>query len=158
MYYRADTSTLSHSSERQSDGEVEREVAAEVRMNDGIMLFVILVSRVDGFHSHIEAQDEIIEVQPQTETIGQCYLLIEILKLKLATGLISVSAQGPDVSRVDECSAVELPKQMRPHLSIEIEFHVTGLVYEVDASVVAPERSRPQLSYVFRANSLKTIR
>ena len=111
------------------------------------MLFVILVSRIDSFHSHIEAQNEIIEVQPQSETVGQCYLLIEILKLKLTTGLISVSAQGPDVSRVDECSSVELPEQMRPHLSIEVEFHVTGLIYEVDASVVAPERSRPQLSY-----------
>ena len=52
-----------HSLERQTHGEVEREVAAEGGVHDGEMFAACLIGRVDGFHACVETQDKIVEVK-----------------------------------------------------------------------------------------------
>lgn len=43
------------------------------------MLIPTLVGRIDCLHTHIETEDEIIEVQPQTHTIRRSNLLVELI-------------------------------------------------------------------------------
>ena len=61
--------------ERQADGEVEGVVAAEAGIGDGV---VRVVSGVDGFHAEVEAQDEVVEVEAQAQTVGHGYLADEL--------------------------------------------------------------------------------
>ena len=50
--------------ERQAYGEVEGKVAFEAGMKKGEMLLVVsLEGGIDGFHTQVEADDEIVEVQ-----------------------------------------------------------------------------------------------
>ena len=50
-------------SERVAHGKVESEVAPEVGMDDGIMLLLVVVDRIDCFHAPVETQHYKIEVE-----------------------------------------------------------------------------------------------
>ena len=57
--------------ERHADCKVERQIAPEVRMNQRIVRLVLrLVGRIDGLHTQIKAQDEIVEVQSYTHAVA----------------------------------------------------------------------------------------
>ena len=38
------------------------EISTKIRMNNGIMLITVAVSRIYSFHTHVETQNEIVEV------------------------------------------------------------------------------------------------
>ena len=76
--------------ERQSDGKMERIVAAELLMKNGEMLAMCIVSRIDGLHTQIETQDEIIEIHPQAQSVCHSYLLVELVQLELSAGLFVI--------------------------------------------------------------------
>ena len=60
------------------------------------------------------------------------------IDFELSPRLVRIVAQGPDVSGIDKSSAIKLPKEEGTVFGIEVEFHVTGLVDEVNASVLTP--------------------
>ena len=136
-----------HSLERQTHGEVEREVAAEGRVHDGVMFAACLIGRVDGFHACVETQDKIVEVKTKAETVSHGYLLVKLVEAKLSARLLGVRAKGPNVACVYEEGAVKLPEQVCAQLGVEVELHVARLVYEVDASVGSLEPTRSELSH-----------
>ena len=75
-------------SERQSDGEMEGIVTTEPRVDDGVVLLVVfLVGRVDGFHTEVESQDEVAEVETEACTITDGQLAGEVLQAKLSARL-----------------------------------------------------------------------
>ncbi len=84
-------------SERHTDGEMEGEVAAPTGMEDGIMVLVVVVGRIDRLHGTVEAEDEIAEVEAQAEAVGDGDLLEEGVELKLAAGLLGIGAKRPDM-------------------------------------------------------------
>ena len=51
---------------------MEGEISWEVWMENGVMLPTVVINRVDGFHSGIEAKDEIIEIKAYAESVGSC--------------------------------------------------------------------------------------
>ena len=61
-------------------------------MNDRPMLIPTLVGRIDGLHTHVETQDEVVEIQSDTHTIRRSYLLIEFVYLKLTVRLVGIVA------------------------------------------------------------------
>ena len=87
---------------------MEGEVAAQDRMGDGIMLALVVIGWVDGFHAHVEAKDEIVEIESHTQTIGCCYLLVELVYLELSPWLVGVISQCPNITGVNEQGPVEL--------------------------------------------------
>jgi len=65
---------LCEGSEGESHCEVEGEVAFEVGMDDREVVVIFFVGRIDGFHATVEAEDEIVEVEPQAQAIADRYL------------------------------------------------------------------------------------
>ena len=126
---------------------MEGEVAAEVGMHNGVMLTVIVVGRIDRLHTHVEAQDEVIEVEAQPQAVRRGNLLIKLIKLELATRLLSVVTQRPDVTRVDECCALKFPKEECAVFHVQVQLHVTRLIDEIDAPVLTFVASRTQLTH-----------
>ena len=133
--------------ERQAHGKVERKVAAEVRVEDGVMLVIALIGRIDGLHSAIKTENEVIEVESQAKSIRISYLLVELIPLELSAWLVGIVAERPDVSGINERRAVELPKEMGTKLNVEVELHVARLIDEVNAPVGASELSRAELPH-----------
>ena len=82
--------------------KVEREVAPEVGVDEGIVFLAVPVGRIDGFHAGIEAQDEVVEVETQAQSVGDGNLLVEAVETEGSSRLLFVVADGPDVAGVDE--------------------------------------------------------
>ena len=81
-------------------------------MKEGKMLFANSVSRVNGFHTHIESKNEIIEIETQSQSVGHGNLLVKLVDLKLSAGLICVITERPNVSCINEKGPVEFPKEV----------------------------------------------
>ena len=79
-------------------------------MYNGKMFSIRLIRRIDGFHTAIQTQDKIIEIQTKAKAIRDSNLLIELIKLKLSSWLIGIVAQGPNISSIYESCAFEFPK------------------------------------------------
>ena len=84
--------TREKKSEGKSYGEMELEVAAEAGMQDGIMLVGVAVGGIDGLHTHVETQDEVVEVEAQAQTVGHGQLLVELVEAELSAGLFGIVA------------------------------------------------------------------
>ena len=92
---------------------MEGEVAAPAGMEDGVMVLVVVVGRIDRLHGTVEAEDEIAEVEAQAEAVGDGDLLEEGVELKLAAGLLGIGSERPDVARIDKGGAVEQNRWVR---------------------------------------------
>ena len=125
---------------------MESEVALQVMVQDGIMVFLFLIGRVDGFHAHVETKDEIVEIQAHTQSIGHGNLFVELIDFELSSGLFLILPQRPDVSSIDEECAIEFPEQVCAVFHVDIEFHITRLVDEVDGTIRTLERARTKSS------------
>ena len=111
-----------------------------------MLVVVSLEGGIDGFHTQVEANDEIVEVQAQSQTVTDSQIFQDALKLKLSPGLIRIVAERPDITRIDKQRTAELPEQMGPVFEVQVEFQVTGLRDEVDVTVlvaVAPRAEAP---------------
>ena len=90
-------------SEWKAHCEVEGEVATEVRTCDWeVFPSVGLVGGIDCFHAHVEAQDEVVEIESETESVAHGDLFPELVKLELSSWLIVVVAKSPDIASVDK--------------------------------------------------------
>ena len=70
---------------------MECQIPTEIRVNQRIMgLFFRLIGRIDGLHTEVEAQDEIVEVQTETKSITDGQVLDYILYLKLTFRLFGI--------------------------------------------------------------------
>ena len=79
------------SSERKSHSEVEGKITTQSWMNNGEMFFIIsLICRINGFHSQIEPEDKIVEIQTQTKTVAHSQVLQQSGELKLSAGLLFI--------------------------------------------------------------------
>lgn len=66
-------------SERKANGEMESGIAPKTGMDEGeIARGGGLVGGIDGLHTEVEAENEIIEVEPKANAIAKGYLLPEI--------------------------------------------------------------------------------
>ena len=123
---------------------MEGEITAEIGMGDGVVLSAVLVGGIDGFHTHIKAQDEIVEIEADAQAIRHGNLLVEGIDLELTSWLVGIITQCPDITTIEEERTIEFPEEVRAVFKVEVEFHVTRLVDEVDGSIVALERSRSE--------------
>ena len=131
--------------EGQSDCKVEREVALEVGMDNGIVVARIGVGRVDGLHTCIKAHDK--EVGTKAHTVSHGYLSPEGVEVELSARLVCIVADGPDVAGIEEDGSIEFPEHVGAVLHVHVEFHISRLVDEVDASVCALERARTKTAH-----------
>ena len=56
-------------SEWQAYRKMKCKIATEFGMDYGVMVVALFHHWIDGFHTHIEAQDEIIEIEPKTQAV-----------------------------------------------------------------------------------------
>lgn len=89
---------------------MQSEIALEIRMDDGIMVSCVRVCRMDGFHASIETQDEIIEIQSESQAVGHGNLTPKAFQAKLPAGLFRIVADSPYVACIQEYRPVEFPK------------------------------------------------
>ena len=52
-------------------------VATELWMEDGEMLAAVAVDGIDGLHTHVEAEDEIVEIEAEAQAVADGHLLPE---------------------------------------------------------------------------------
>ena len=124
---------------------MKRQVATQTWIKDRIMRGALLaVGGVDSLHTEVEAKDEEVEVEPQSQSVCHGYLLPEAVKLKLSSRLVGVVSDSPYITGIHEESAGELPEEPCPVLHVEVELHVSGLVDEVDGTVLSRKSSRPE--------------
>ena len=76
---------------------MESKIAAEFRMNNGITVFFLFISRIDGLHTSVETQYKEIQVKTQSQTICHGNLLIELVKFKLTSRLVFIIPYCPDI-------------------------------------------------------------
>ena len=57
---------------------MEGEIAAELRVNDGEMLLLGGIGGVDSLHTHVEANNEIVKVQTDAQTIADSQLVCNL--------------------------------------------------------------------------------
>ena len=137
---------------------MEGEIAAELRVNDGEMLLLGGIGGVDSLHTHVEANNEIVEVQTDAQTIADSQLVPELRELKLSARLLFVFTQGPYITGIDEQGTTKLPEQIGTILEIEVELHIARLVDEVDTSVGANELTRTQTAHTPTTHTIGTTR
>ena len=66
------------------------------------MAAAALHSRVDGLHTAVEADDEVVQVEAEPQTVGHRDLFVETVKLEESPLLVGIVARVPAVARVDE--------------------------------------------------------
>ena len=121
---------------------MEGEIPLEVGVDNRKMPLAVLVSRMDSLHTTVQTQDEIIEVQADTQSVRHGYLTPERIKAELTARLLSIITQSPDITRIYKDRPVKLPEKMGTVLNIHIQFQVTGLIDKVNFAVITQERTR----------------
>lgn len=116
-------------SEGVADGEVEGGVAAPFGMDDRPGLGVD--GGVVGFHTEVEAQKEVSEVETEADSVGSGELFVEILEFENPVRLILIAADGPDVSGIHKQSPLKDPEKFRAIFHAKVEANVAALVDEV---------------------------
>lgn len=134
-------------SERHPDCKVECEVSREVRMQYRVVFPAVVVCGRDGFHSGVEPEYEVSEVQSQTDAVSYGDLFVEAVEAELSSRLALVVAHGPDVSGIDEGRAVEFPEEWGAVFDVQVELYVACLVDEVYSSVCPDKRSGAQFAH-----------
>ena len=81
---------------------MESEVAFEVGIEQRIMLARCFVSRIYSLHAKVETQNEVVEVKPKPQSVGQSDLPIEAIETELSAWLFGIVAQGPDVTCINK--------------------------------------------------------
>ena len=81
---------------------MKSEIATEPRIHDGPVLLAAVVGGINGLHAHVEAQDEIVEVEPDAYSVGHGYLVVELVERELSLGLTAIVAYRPDISGINE--------------------------------------------------------
>ena len=90
----------------------------------------VVVCGRDGFHSGVEPEYEVSEVQSQTDAVAYGDLFVETVEAELSSRLALVVAHGPDVSGIDKCAEFEHPKEFGAILQIEVEANIAALIDE----------------------------
>ena len=111
-----------------ADREVEGGISLVVGVNE--RPFFLSVGRVVSFHSHVESEQEIVEVESESYAIGCGELLVELAKLELAARLVLVFANSPDVAGIDESSQFDYPEKFGPEFDVGVEPYVAALINE----------------------------
>jgi hypothetical protein len=105
------------------------------------MLTARAVSRVDSFHTHVEAYDEIVEVEAYAKTVTDSQLFPEFRKLELPARLVGIFPECPDVASIDKQRSTEFPEKVGTVLGVQVKLHVASLVDEVNAPIVTHKLS-----------------
>ena len=114
---------------------MESEVTLEAGICDGEMPAAIGLGWMNGFHTAVEPQNKIVEVEAKAKSVGDCYLPPELIELELTARLVLVVPDCPDIACIDEGCPIEFPKEVGAILNIQIQLDVTGLIDEVNSSV-----------------------
>ena len=69
---------------------MEAEIAVELGMDNGKVPARICKGRMNCFHTSVQTQNEIVEVESQTKAIRHCYLTPERVEAKLSARLFFV--------------------------------------------------------------------
>ena len=111
-----------------------------------------------GFHSHVEANEEIGEIHAQAKPVARRQLFIELVELEHSTWLILIFLDCPDVAHVDKSAQLEHPEQLAPVLDIEIESHVATLIDEAVLRLLAVEATWSQSAHTPPSHTIGTTR
>lgn len=102
-------------------------IILEIRMRDGPFSGAFCL-RIVGLEAGIEANQEVIEIKTQSQTIGNGNLPVETSEIETAVFLIIVIAYSPDIACIDIGGEFELPEQFASVLDICVEAYVARLM------------------------------
>ena len=79
-------------------------------MDNRIMFFFRFIGGIYSFHTHIKAEDEIVEVHTEAKSVCCGNLLVECVKPELSGRLFFVIPYRPYVPGINEYRAIEFPE------------------------------------------------
>ena len=94
-----------------SHSKVESKITTEFGMYNREMFFPVTEHRIDSFHAAVKTQDKEVQIQPQAQPVGHCYLLIEFVEFKFAARLIFVITQCPNVPASTKTAPLNFQKR-----------------------------------------------
>jgi hypothetical protein len=104
-----------------SNSKMESKVPTEPRMNQWIVGFIFrLIGWIDSFHTKVETQYEEVEIQTQAKTIAYSQIGYQSLDTELSANLFVILSESPDITSIEECSSIELPKKMCAVFQIQV--------------------------------------
>jgi len=110
--------------------------------------------RIMSLHTHIEPKQEIIEIEPQSKSVGSRYLLIKRFKLKHSLRLVGIIMDCPYISGIDEERALKNPEKLGTVFNAHVKAYVAALIYEVAHRISAREPSGTQGAHVPSTHSI----
>ena len=115
-------------------------------MNQGPRL--LACGRIVSLHTHVETEEEIIEIQTYAKAVGSGQLLVETIEMKHAARLVLVVMDCPDISGVNEKSRLDYPEQFRAILHTHIQAYIAALVDKRTDGVARIKGAGTQSTYV----------
>ena len=79
-------------------------------MNNGIVTTAVGVNRIDGFHTAVETQNEIIQIKPQTQAVRRRNLFVKTIETELSALLVGIIACSPYIAAIYKDSAMQFPE------------------------------------------------
>ena len=120
--------------EWRSHSNVESNITTEFGMYNREMFFPVTEHRIDSFHAAVKTQDKEVQIQPQAQPVGHCYLLIEFVEFKFAARLIFVITQCPNVTRIHKDCSSEFPEKTCTVLDTRIQLNIPRLIHEISVT------------------------
>ena len=145
-------------SERQTYGEVEGEVAREIGVENGAVQRTGRHCGVYGLHSAVKTHDEVVEIQAQAQSVGDGQFAQTGVEAKLSAVRSRFSAGGPHIAGVDEGRPFKFPEERTAIFHREVDLQIAGLVDEVDIPVLLRVASGAELSHVPPAHRIGASR
>ena len=121
----------------------------------------IFQGRVAELETEVGAEQEKVEIQPQTQSRANRYFLVETLDVEVAAFTLVVTVDRPDIARVKKPRAFHHPKQLEPIFKVGLQFHVGShvRVLGIDARrhrIV--ETARSNTAYLSRPQTISSTR
>ena len=118
---------------------MESKITVEVRLQERIFVLAA-VHGVHGLHTSVETDNQVVQVETDSQSIGHRQLLVEAVEAERAFLLPFIVADIPDVARIHEDSPIEFPEQVGAVFHIQIELDVARMidvVHAIGTSLVA---------------------
>ena len=85
-------------------------VALEVWVYDDVVVRSGGCGGVDSLHASVETQDEVVEIESESQSLTDGNLTVEFVPSEHSAGLVGIILDVPDVSGVDERRSLKFPE------------------------------------------------
>ena len=122
---------------------MEGEIPVKFRSEERILIFSA-IHRIDGLHTTVKADYQIVKVKTDTKPIRHRQLLIESVETEGSFFLTFLFMDVPNITGIHKKGTIQHPEQMGTVFDVHIQLDVTGMIDIIHSSIRSPVTSRTQ--------------